>query len=179
MRDLILTLRDICLLRRGPQDLPYSPQLLVGVCAFSLGVQMAIAYVLGIPGNTFAAGIVGMAFNLGVLYLLLSLRRVGNRFVQTATALLLCALLFSLLTLPAALIVGTAGQPPTAQTLTPLQALLALISLPIVVWKLVVDAHVLRHALNLPFLGGLIVAILWFLLEIRLGVALGGSAGTA
>ncbi len=174
MIPLLEMVRDIFLLRRGPQDLPHSPRLLVGVCLISLAVQMMVAYVLGIEGNTLLAGIIGLMFNLGVLYLLLSLRQVRNRFIQAGTALLLCGLVFSLLSLPIAMLAG--GHPPTAETMTPLQAVLGMISLPIVIWYVVVNGHVLRHSLDLPFYGGLILAVLWLVLEMRLGVAMGGAS---
>lgn len=176
MIPLLEAIRDLLLLRRGPQDLPHSPRLLLGVCLFTLALQMTIAFVLGIEGNALLAGIVGLVFNLGVLYLLLSLRHLRNRFVQAGTALLLCGLAFSLLSLPITLMVG--GHPPTPETMTPLQALLGAISLPIVIWYLIVNAHVLRHSLDLPFLAGLLIAVLWLVLA-GLGISMGGVPAAA
>lgn len=165
-------MRDICLLRRGPQDAPFSPRLLVAVCVLSLLLQLAIASVLGIEGDAIGAGLLGLAFNLGVLYALLALRGVRSRFVQTAIALTACAILFAILSVPIVLLAG--GKPPTPETMTPLQAVLGLLALPVVVWKLVVDAHILRHSLNLPFFAGLLIALFWVIVELRLGAALGG-----
>lgn len=178
MKSLLEVLRDIFLLRRGPQDLPHSPGLLLGTCAVTLATQFAMALVLGVDGNVLLAGIIGLTFNLGVLYLLLGLRHLRNRFVQAGSALLLCGLVFTLLSLPIALIAG--GQPPpTPETITPLQAVLGMISLPIVIWYVVVNAHVLRHSLDLPFLGGLLIAIAWLILQMRLGVAMGSGPAAA
>lgn len=171
MQSLLLVVRDICLLRRGPQDLPYSPRLLAGICIASVALQFVIAQILGIEGNTIGASLFGLGFSLGVLYLLVSLRGVRGRFVQAASALLACALLFALLSLPIALLAG--GKPPTPENVTPLQLLLGLVSLPIVIWKIVIDAHILRHSLNLPFFAGLTIAILWLLAELKLGGAMG------
>ncbi|MEO8803723.1 MAG: hypothetical protein ABI304_10225 [Rudaea sp.] len=173
MQPLLILLRDICLLRRGPQDLPYSPRLLVTICVASVALQLFIAQILGIEGNTIVASLLGLGFNLGVLYVLLSLRGVRSRFVQTGSALLACALLFALLSLPIALLAG--GKPPTPENVTPLQLLLGLVSLPIVIWKIVIDAHILRHSLNLPFFAGLIIAIFWLIAELQMGGALGAA----
>jgi hypothetical protein len=172
MANLLQLLRDICLLRRGPQDVPYSPRLLVAVCAASLLLQLAIASVLGIDGDALGAGLIGLAFNFGILYGLLAVRGVRARFVQTALALTACAILFAILSVPIVLMAG--GKPPTPETMTPLQALLGLLALPVVVWKLMVDAHILRHSLNLPFFAGLLIALIWVIAELWLGAALGG-----
>ena len=66
MPAFLFVLRDVILLRRGPQDMPYSPRLLVWVCGASLLLQLAIASVLAIPGDALGAGLIGLAFNLGV-----------------------------------------------------------------------------------------------------------------
>jgi hypothetical protein len=166
-------LRDVCLLRRGPQDMPYSPPLLAGVCALSLLLQLGIAHLLDVDGDALGAGLIGLGLNLGLLYFLLLARGLRNRFVQAALALVGCAIVFALLSLPIVLVTGV--HPNTPQTVSPLEALVALLALPIVVWKLMVDAHILRHSLDIPFLGGLVLALLWVIAELKLGTMLRGS----
>src|SRR5471032_213008 len=106
MGQLLTLLWDICRLRRGPKDLPYSPQLLLIVAAVELGVQLAIASLLGMQQDTLGPGVLSLALNLGALYLLLNLRGKRSRFMQTALAMLSCALLFTLLSVPIVLLVG-------------------------------------------------------------------------
>ena len=176
MLPLLYFLRDVIALRRGPQDAPYSPRLLVALCATSLLLQLAIAHLLKAEGETLGPGLVALGFNLGLLYLLLNLRKLTNRFVQSALTLLGVALLFQLLSLPIVLLVG--GHPPSSPDhLTPAQVLLGVVSIPIVIWKLIVDAHVLRHSLDLPFISGLVIAVCWIIAELILGAALGGPQG--
>jgi hypothetical protein len=177
MSQLLTLLWDICRLRRGPQDLPYSPRLLLVVAAVSLGVQLAIASVLGMQQDTLGPGMLSLALNLGALYLLLNLRGKQSRFMQTALAMLSCALLFTLLSVPIVLLVGE--RPPLPEQISPLQALLGLISLPLLVWKIMVDAHILRHSLDVPFLAGVVIAVLWLIAELALGAAAGGTAVAA
>jgi drug/metabolite transporter (DMT)-like permease len=93
---------DICCLRRGPQDLPYAPVLLATVCAAFLGLEALLA----MDVSTIGVGAVALAINMSVLYSLLYARGVSNRFLQTATALFGCALLFALLMLPFQLLLG-------------------------------------------------------------------------
>jgi hypothetical protein len=167
---------DICRLRRGPQELPYSPQALLAVCVAGLVVQLAIARLLGVEQDTFGAGIISLVFNLGALYLLLSLRGKSNRFVQAAMALLCCALLFTLLSLPIAMLAG--DRPLVPDQMSPLQLLLGLVSLPLLIWKLMVDAHILRHSLDLPFLAGMALAVLWLIVELSLASVAAGAPAT-
>jgi hypothetical protein len=177
MGQLLTLLWDICRLRRGPQDLPYSSRLLLGVCAFHLGLQWAISRVLDLEQDTLGAGALALAFNLGALYLLLTVRSQGARFVQTALALVSCAIIFSVLSVPVSLMFGA---PPQSQgEVTPFHLLLATAALLILAWKLIVDGHILRHSLNVPFLSGVVIALLWFIAELALGAALGAAPATA
>ena len=161
MPPLFNLIRDICLLRRGPQDLPYSLLALMGVAAGCVIVQLGVAVARGAPLGGVLAG----------ANLILSVRGLRNRFVQSATALLGCALAFTLLSVPIALLVG---EPPiTPDQLTPLQLLLGLVSLPLLIWKIIVDAHVFRHSFDVPFLSGVVIALLWIIAA----MALAGAAG--
>lgn len=153
-------MRDIWQLRRGPQDLPYSPQLLMLACAASVALHLAIARVTGSQNNVIGGVTVALAFSLAALYFFLGLRGLRNRFVQAASALVCCAIVFRLLTLPIALMIG--APPETQEQFTPAKALLVLAALIVIVWKIVVDAHVLRHTFDLPFAAGVVVTLLWW-----------------
>jgi hypothetical protein len=173
MPPFLQLIRDICLLRRGPQDLPYSPTLLAAVLAVALALELAVAYVRGKPLDAaFAGALLELAFTLGMLHLVLTLRSLRNRFVQAATALLACALVFELLGLPTLLLFG--GEPPRAGTaLTPLQLVVSMFLLPLAIWSIVVQAHVLRHSFDVPFASGVVIAILWNVAIFVLAVAAG------
>jgi len=172
MPPLFYLIRDICLLRRGPQDLPYSIPALAGVAAACVMVHLGVAYLRNVPlGAVFAGAVLWLAFTLGALNLILMLRGLRNRFVQSATALLGCALAFTLLSIPIAMLVG---EPPTnPEQVTPLQLLLGVVSLPLLLWKIIVDAHVFRHSFDLPFFSGVVIALLW----IVAALALAGASG--
>ncbi len=177
MGPLLTLLWDICRLRRGPQDLPYSPQLLGIVCVFHLALQQIIARVLGVAQETLGAGVLSLVFNLGVLYLLLNLRDKRSRFVQTALAIICCAIVFSVLLVPIALMFGPGPQSPAEVTSSHL--LLMITALLILAWKLVVDGNILRHSLDVPLIFGIGIAVLWSIAEWALGAAAGGSAAAA
>ena len=82
-------IRDICLLRRGPQDLPYSIPLLAAVAASCVIVQLGVAVARNAPiGGVLTGAAMWLVVTLGALNLILTLRGLRNRFVQSATALL-------------------------------------------------------------------------------------------
>jgi len=174
MPEFVKLIWDICCLRRGPQDLPYAPALLAVVCVLFVAVQQIAAWLLGLEREALSAAIVSLLLNLGVLLLLLNVRNVRSRFVQAATALLGCAMVFFLISVPIAIMFGT--PPQNTGSAAPLQMLAALLSLPLLVWKLIVDAHVLRHSLNVPFLAGIALAVLWLIVELAINNAGGAAA---
>ena len=162
MPPFVYLIRDICLLRRGPQDLPYSVSLLVAVAAAWTVLQLGVAVARAVPLNGVLAGAaLELMFTLGALNVILTLRGLRNRFVQTATALLGCTLVFILLNVPILLLIG--DPPATVQQLNPLQILLVLVSLPLLVWKVLVDAHIFRHSFDVPYLSGVVIALLWII----------------
>jgi len=174
MAELIKLVWDVCCLRRGPQDLPHSPALLALLCVLWLAVQAVGAMLLGLDRDAVAGSLLPLVLNLGVLFLLLLVRNVPNRFVQTATALIGCGLLFLLLSVPIALLAG--GQPLTPGQMTPLQILLGLVSLPLLIWKLMIDANIFRHSMNVPFLVAIAIAVMWFIVELALNGAASAPA---
>ncbi len=178
MPPLILVIRDILLLRRGPQDLPYSPPTLAAVVTLCIVVQIGAALIArqASLGGVLGGALLWLCFTLLTLNLLLSMRGLRSRFVQTATALLSCTLVFAVISMPIALL---AGEPPaTPEQLTSLQLVLGTIALPLLIWKVVVDAHVFRHSLNLPFAGGVLIAVLWVIAALILSGFAGAPAAT-
>ncbi|HEY8011520.1 MAG TPA: hypothetical protein VIE67_11050 [Rudaea sp.] len=176
MPPVFLIVRDILLLRRGPQDLPYSTQTLAAVVALCVVMQIGVALFAHEVslGGVLGGALLWLCFTLLTLNLLLSMRGLRSRFVQTATALLSCALVFTAISAPIALL---AGDPPaTPEQMTPLQLLLGAVSLPLLIWKVVVDAHVFRHSLNLPFAGGMLIAVLWIIAALLLSGFAGAPA---
>ena len=176
MPPVVLVVRDILLLRRGPQDLPYSTQTLVAAVALCVVVPIGVALFAreASLGGVLGGALLWLCFTLLTLNLLLSMRGLRSRFVQTATALLCCTLVFTVISTPIALL---AGDPPaTPEQMTPLQLLLGAVSLPLLIWKVVVDAHVFRHSLNLPFAGGMLIAVLWIIAALLLSGFAGAPA---
>lgn len=168
-------IRDICLLRRGPQDLPHSIPLLVAVAAAFVTLRLGLAIAAGISiGVMFAGALLWLLYTLGTLNLVLSLRGMRNRFVQAATGLLGCTLAFDVLSAPLALLLGDLPKVPT--DLTGLQSAVILISAPLGIWNVIVVAHVFRHSFDIPFLSAVLLALLWIISAVALAAAVGAPS---
>ncbi|MET0066600.1 MAG: hypothetical protein ABW076_09695 [Candidatus Thiodiazotropha sp.] len=160
MKALLNAAVELCLLRRGPQDLPASPHLLVFTLVLNLLLGVLIS--LGLQ-EAFAIAIFATLFEtalmMAVLYAVLRLRKHLKRFTQTITALMLSNLLLGVLMLP---LLGWNGTSLSDES----QLLLLLLSL----WALAVFGHILRHALEVPLGMGIGLALFytlfsWSLLE--------------
>ncbi len=91
----------------------------------------------------------------------LAIRKLGHRYVQTATALLACSIAFSLLQLPVAMIAGPV--PESAAELGSAQIVLGWFTLGLFFWQIAVNAHVVRHAMDSSFGFALGLVATWVL----------------
>ena len=149
---------DICLLRAGPQALPASFSLLLMAALAGL-VSGALVIASSFGGLTAALG--AQALDLLLIALLLRgaliVRGLPARFVQAASALYGCGVVINLATMPVQLMIGREAEDTLVGELGLLFYLLLLI------WALVVVAHILRHALEIRFSGGLLLSLGYFL----------------
>lgn len=173
--DFLRTVFSWCRLRASPADAPWSWTWLATVLGISLVADLGSARVLQVQDNVAARSLLGSGVVLALLWLALHLRGRPGRFVQTGIALVSCATVFSLLMLPVALGVG---QPPaSAEQLSPLQAMLAWTALAIVLWKLLVDGHILRAALDVRAGLAMVLAAGFSIADWMVGSALLAEAG--
>jgi hypothetical protein len=160
---LLRQLIDICLMRRGPQDLPYSPSATLAMVACLLAVQLAFASHQGLPAAALAARVaVTLCLLLAVTRALLASRRLENRSTQTVLALAGTGLIFSLAMMPMAL----ALQPHLENKEPPPQVMAyALGALVLFVWKLRVEAAIWRQSLDIASLPAIALTLALVLAE--------------
>jgi len=179
MSDFLRLIWDICCLRRGPQDLPYAPLMLGVLCGAELALHAAESWLLPVKQEaTFASSVFLLAFNLAALYALLKVSAKDNRFVQAALALLGTSLVFQLMFVPIVVAFGEGLAEGQAHP-TPIQTVAGLASLGVLLWDLMVDAHILRHSLDVRIALGVLIAIVWRLAEFALNAAVVGGPGAA
>lgn len=157
MSDLLTPLWNLCRLRGGPQDFPWSPRLLLGLVVVDVALDGAVGAWLGTDARILIASATATLALLAFLYVLLSAHQRGARFVQSAIALTTAALFFSVLAIPAQFVLPT--MPADPALLTPAQGLALTYVAALSGWSLVISAHVLRHALERSFPYGLMLAV--------------------
>ena len=135
----------LCLLRVGPQDLPASPFLFRLALALNLLVGVVlIGDNFGGPVRALFAASLDIALLLMWIYALLAVFGTGTqRFVQSATALLGGGALTGLLALPLEAMNGAVDAGTMLGTLVGGTLLFVML------WSMVVVAHILRHALEI------------------------------
>lgn len=164
---LLSLLVGLCLLRVGPQDLPYSPRLSYLLVALAALLGAGYAAAVGIDGSA-PRLLLSLLFLLLLPWLLLGWRQRRPRYPQTLAALAGSDALFTTLFLPVALLAQSAGPVAPQAELAPAQVALGWLVLALFGWKLLVNGHILRHALDLPQAIGVMLALGWFAIEFGL-----------
>lgn len=158
MGQIIQAFVSIATLRMGPEDLPAS--------RFLLGLTLA-AYLLtgglsvSMYADSMADGVVQLVVDLAVLFgffsLLLTLYRRQGRLLQTVIAVLGTGAFLSMLALPLSAWLrweeaaggAAAGYPAIGIYL-------------IVLWSISVTGHIVHRALEIPYAGGLVLGVTYF-----------------
>ena len=168
MGALVGQLLEVCTLRRGPQDLPYSPPAAITAIVALLALQAGAAQYDDVPAGAIAGRLaVTLLLLVGVTTLLLRARGVDNRTAQTLLAQAGAGVLFSLAVLPLALAIRPyVGEDAPTPAMTP--ALAALGAIVLFVWKLRVDAAIWASALDLPRPRALLLAVVLVMAELVL-----------
>jgi hypothetical protein len=145
---------DLCLLRRAPQDLPASQLLFTLVAGLGLLGSLLLARTAGEPPAVgLLQGLLDLGFMLALLHTALRLLDKSARFLQTATALIGADTLIGFLALFPLTLAASADEQ------SGLLVLAGLLFLALVVWSVLVSAHILRHAFEVGLMAGVFVAI--------------------
>ncbi|HDN26814.1 MAG TPA: hypothetical protein ENG03_06910 [Thioploca sp.] len=149
---LWLSFFDICRLRLAPQDLPRS-NVLLGICL--LFYTVLSVGTLSLTRSSISEAILSSIVDTGLLVVLTSsllyVARCSARIIQTLTALAGANCVLGIFIFP----VLSLFEFYESDMSFPLLLLLGLI-----VWNFVVNAHILRHALTVPFFIGVLLTVL-------------------
>ncbi len=150
---------DLAILRRGPQDLPASSALLALLAVISVligGINTAAFF--GGLGAALGANLFDLMLSMVTLFVLLQFRGHAARWMQTMSAFLGLGVLAGLIML---LVRPLAGLMGAAQFATQVDVLLAL-------WLHVALGSVLRHALGVPLLAGVLIVFAYTLMVLSI-----------
>jgi hypothetical protein len=172
MTDFLRRIRDLCLLRLGPQDLPHAPNALGILILILVIVQGAVVLGFSRSADAPSRAMLSVVTGLVLPWLALVLAGKRERIVQAGIAWVASAIVFGLLALPVLQLMGELPQAP--DQVSGAQMLAAWLSLALLGWQLAVQGHILRHAMDLPFRLGMLLAVVFFALEFTLAVLLLG-----
>ncbi len=165
---------DICLFRKGPQDVPVSLWLMYATIAASILVSTLANWLLWKPGQPFGGFLLTLAILLWMVIGLLYWRGKMARLKQTFAALFGTDAVITAISLPITLY----PLPQPEQTATGTDLLIAFVQLGVLAWSLLVIAHILRHALELPLHITAVISACWFLAAVMVyGLLSGAPAG--
>lgn len=160
MAELLKRFFQICLLAKGPQDIPHSSIL--------MRVLLVVYFITGLlsmlPSVDMQQAVLEMALDLVVLlvfvWFCLQAFHKQARYVQTVSALAAIGALFQLLAWPllAYLEAGRQAGDPVSE--------LSLLLLLIVSWNLAVYAHIFRESFSIRMLAAFIMTIAYAVINI-------------
>jgi hypothetical protein len=151
---------DIALRRKGPQDLPASALLLLLVVAIYCALTLVFGRLLPRPEGSFVLRTaVELALSLGWIWALLAIFGRAARFLQTATAMFGAA---ALLTPP---VLGLLAMALKLGQTSPLAVPVLFALLGVLVWYVLITAHILRSALELKLFVAIILTLTYMAFE--------------
>jgi hypothetical protein len=163
MLSLVQAFLQITLRQLGPEDLPDSRFLLTLTLLSYVLAQVPVAVLLyGWSAPAIRVIAIDALLLAGFFWGLLRLTGRSNRYTRSLTALLGTGAILTLIQWPLAWWWKTTG----AGNEAPIGATLGLLAM--VIWSLVVQAHIVSRALSSPFGAGLMVALAYFLINYQL-----------
>jgi len=152
MYELLKLTFDICLFKRGPQDMPASYTLMKLLMVAYVVTSILILYLSVNLLDAVLQALVEVVLIVSLSWLILFFSGRPTRFLQTTNALISTDALISLFALPA------------MATLVSQQSGLAFFSMiALMLWHGGVCAHIFCHALEKPFSFALAIALLYIL----------------
>jgi hypothetical protein len=153
---------EICRLRLGPQDLPASPSFMVlALLTYTLSNGL-ISVVQEVPIElAMLSGIIETLISVFLTSSLLYVTRYPLRIVQTVTAIAATGSILGFIGIP--LIIWY-----QLQIKEHIIGVSFILLLGLIIWSLIVHAHILRHALTVPFFVGFSIAMIILFLTINI-----------
>lgn len=161
MYQLILLFFDICLFKKGPQDIPVSAGLLFFLIPIYAGVSFLILLLNTDTNSAILQICIEIALVLGFSKVILYFANKPERYLQTACALVATDTLISFFALP--VMATLIGQGSAVSFFSIIILML---------WHWNVSGYIFSQALEKPFSFGLGVAFLYILVSYQVSVLL-------
>lgn len=149
---------DILRLHKNPQDLIVSRDSFLKILLVYSLVSYASAWVFLSLDVALIFAVLDIVLLNSFVYLCLFICGFVNRFRQTVTALAGISSIIGIVTIPVSLLADAFKDIPILMSLSTSMLILILI------WNIVINAHIFRHAFSILFFGGIAIAVLYYLL---------------
>ncbi|MCF6203569.1 MAG: hypothetical protein L3J59_07860 [Methylococcaceae bacterium] len=156
MYQLLKLFYDICLLKKGPQDIPVSNWLFQVILIVSIFVDFLVLILSTDLFSAILQTLVEITLTLGLTWVILYTAKKRFRFQQTVCAFMATDILISLLALPAIAMLVNDGS-----------GSIFFVIILLMVWHWIVSGHIFSHALGQPFSFGLGVAFLYIFISMQ------------
>jgi hypothetical protein len=159
VQQLLKIFLNICLFRAKPEQIPFSPFLMLLAIISYILADMWVSLVHQSVSKAILVVTVETAMLLGFTYAGLWIRDFPNRLVKTVTAVAGTSAIFTLGRYPWMTLLQS--QPKGHISIA------SLFIMALMIWNVAVLGHILRSALNLPSWAGAGIAVLYFIFYIK------------
>lgn len=155
---------DICLFRKGPQDIPLSGFLLVLTLMFTLSTSILLSWVEVEFFQAILQSLCATSLLVGFFFGMLRMAGKMTRFPQSLIAALAADGMITALAIPLVLV---------SVALPEWQATVSLLLLAMMLWELAVLGHIIQQAMDFPRYGpGFALAFVYTVLSMRIMMGL-------
>lgn len=155
---------DICLFRKGPQDIPLSGFLLVLTLMFTLSTSILLSWVEVEFFQAILQSLCATSLLVGFFFGMLRMAGKMTRFPQSLIAALAADGMITALAIPLVLV---------SVALPEWQAAVSLLLLAMMLWELAVLGHIIQQAMDFPRYGpGFALAFVYTVLSMRIMMGL-------
>lgn len=155
MEALIRLFGNICLFKKGPQDIPFSTSLFAVLFVGNVIVEVFLGLNLYSLGMSLLLSLTSIISLFLFTWLWLALFQFSQRFLQTVTAFVGISLFTNVLCFIPATFLWQMG--------IIVDNSFAMLNLFLLAWILSIYAHIFKHALNVSFFLGLALSITYFI----------------
>ena len=159
------TLFSIILLRRGPQDLPYSQRLLQWLIVIYIATGVLVLQGGVETGEALANMVLDALIILFYTHLVLAALDKKPRFTQTASAMIGIGIVFHFLAWPA---MAALSSTQTQETVDNVSTMASVTMLLLISWNLLVVAHIFRQALEAAMSHAILLSFALFFISVSL-----------
>jgi hypothetical protein len=156
---VLLAFFDICRLKKRPQDIPASRNLLtICILVYSI-VSIFIAALYQPTEQAILGSVIELVLILLFTWAILQSSGKAVRWTQTVTALIGTNMIINIIALPAYVLVSVDELSDLGTSSSSSQSLGLLLLAALACWNIVIMAHIIRHALETHFAIAMFLAI--------------------